>query len=62
MGKTEAPHDQQREDTEKTHYYNNGESTSASHFMLDGGDNFLDVALFSDLFSMLLGYNEDVAV
>ena len=59
--KTKACHDQQRDDTEKTHCYNNGESASASHFMLHGG-NSLDVILFSDLYSVLVGHNEDVAV
>ena len=60
--KTENCHEQQRDDTEKAHRYHNGESASASHFALHGG-NSLDVArLFFDRFSVPLGHNEDVAV
>ena len=61
MVKTEARHDQQREDAEKANGNNNGESTSPFNFMLNGGDA-LDVVLFSDLSSVLVGDNENVDV
>ena len=59
--KTEACHDQQRNDTEKADGYNNGECAGAFHFALDGSHSW-NVTQFSDLFSVLLGHNKGVAV
>ena len=59
--KTEACHDQQRNDTEKADGYNNGECAGAFHFALDGSHS-RNVTQFSDLFSVPLGHNKGVAV
>lgn len=59
--KTEACHDQQRNDTEKADGYNNGECAGAFHFALDGSHSW-NVTQFSGLFSVLLGHNKGVAV
>ena len=59
--KTKACRDQEWDDTEKTHYHNNGERASAFHFTVDGG-NIWEVALVSVLFSVLVGHKKDVAI
>ena len=58
--KTKACSDQEWDDTEKTHYHNNGKSASAFHFTLNG--NIWEVALVSDLFSVLVGHKKGVAI
>ena len=59
--KTKACRDQEWHDTEKAQCHNNGKSASAFHFTLNGG-NILEVALVSDLFSVLFGHKKDVAI
>ena len=59
--KTKACRDQEGDNTEKAHCHNNGESASAFHFTLNGG-NIWEVALLPDLFSVLFGHKKDVAI
>ena len=59
--KTKACKDQEGDNTEKAHCHNNGESASAFHFTLNGG-NIWEVALVPDLFSVLFGHKKDVAI
>ena len=59
--KTKACRDQEWDDTKKAHCHNNGERASAFHFTLNGR-NIWEVALVSDLFSVLFGHKKDVAI
>ena len=60
--KAKACHDYQRDDTEEADGYNNGESTGAFHFVLDGGSHSWNVVLSSYIFPLFVGNDKDVAI
>ena len=60
--KKKACHDCQWDNTERTDDYNNGESTGAFHFVLDGGSHSWDVVLSSYIFPLFVADDKDVAI